>query len=1308
MKSVSRKLAALAVVALGAAACGDDVTTAPPTTTSTAQVHSVTVTPSSATVAQGSSFTFGASVDADAGLARTVTWSAAGGTGITVDAAGVASASATATGVASICATSTVDSGVKGCASLTVAGAAAAATIQIDAITVGCHPLNAALPGAAGCGLLVPVQTNNVGGQIDVAVIVNRPPNSGVTGVALDVLGTAPGGVAFATVEATYTQTLSGDFIATTDGLAAQATTQTNRIVFSVQTAAYVLTGNVAKVTHVNGQKKLRARLVGGAQTGQAETQLSFRNANGWHVFAAASNPGNTNVSLATGTNANTTCGTTGAVACNIRTNSTTTGLNWNGGTGLSVTASAINFTNFPVFAQAGVGTGIAFGSACDLSGLGLRSSSTANTTLASNTSPLAAGTGPVITGTLPYTNGAAAAAGTLNAYAIAPAPGVCGAAGEIPFAVAVDQAGNNFINFFLGGAFAGNVYNNLITPLDPTVALAVAIRMDNAGPAPIAGYATGRNQVGLDRCYGLFLNTAQLDGNSAGCPANVAANTVGGLGAISINSSTAAAFVGGRTARLNGWINDAVNFGALSSTGATNAPFAGVALTTVGDPNGAIAPSVTASGLPADVGIGNAITFTARIGACTTIAGCAALASRTSTTGITQETNSSNPTAGVANPGYGAIIQTVDVFGNVTNPPAIGANFLLVSNPLDPANPYVVAGVLYLGLDRTLPTVSVLGAAGTTATASTIQILSAANFTYTADDPVPTGNFASSGVLTAAPGGDLYVSMGRRDGATLQYFCATAVNYQPASNACGGVTGWATGVTAQTAVATAATATVYNRAAGVVLSDPGASVVRAYYAITAFSRDQAGNQTSAANQLAGSRDFIFDNTPPSSFGATFSPGVFPANAAVVFTGNATEDLDVGRGAFSIRFPVLNFVSNAIGGDFIRLPWANKNVTGQLANPIGYLAPGPSSLALSLSSTWTSSMRSIEVVDAGGAAAFVAANAAWTGAATAGAIFAPGTITAMNGGAGYVQDGNLANGAGPTQFNFFSQSVSRVGLLATGLAPAQVPLFGGTALTYGQTGMSTGTMPCSAAVPNAAGLAAYWTATQAITAVCALTGTNNPFFNMGWAIQNTTATLDLDGLGGGGTVSTRNYTAIALGQNAVMPAPFVTVKFYAVDIRQPLNVDASGGIAAAPAPAALLAVNGAGIALVELCTVTGTGSSTPGAPGIFNDQVTNTWQYTCAVNTSTGGTASILQTHDFYGYNFANTTSQHRAGIPTAAANGFWGVGMVAGVGFNQGWQGGAPAAYAAAAGMPVIAIGCNQNGNCLSTRVNALAFVAP
>jgi hypothetical protein len=375
----------------------------------------------------------------------------------------------------------------------------------------------------------------------------------------------------------------------------------------------------------------------------------------------------------------------------------------------------------------------------------------------------------------------------------------------------------------------------------------------------------------------------------------------------------------------MNGWTNPLVEFSKLSATAVTAAGLAGASAISQST-EGLVAPSNNATGLPLDAGIGagvvggNPTTLIARVGTftaggtCITVATCAALPSsaiRATAAGLT-ETNTGSS--------LGAIIQSLDVFGNQTNPPAAGAptigavnNFgtaacpgtitainptaLCIRNPQDPANPYVAGGVLTIGFDGTPPTVAASASGGpgpsNTQVDNSIQVNPGANYFYSADDPVPAGLFGTSGILSAAPGSDLYVSLSRRDGATLQFFCPNAGNYQPAVGTCPTQLGWAAGTT------------TYLRGAGVILTDPAAAMIDAYYSIVVFTRDQAGNQTTNAVRDAAARDFIFDRTPPGSFGANFTPSILPANAPVTFNGSATENLDVGRGAFSIRFPSL-------------------------------------------------------------------------------------------------------------------------------------------------------------------------------------------------------------------------------------------------------------------------------------------------------------------------------------------------------------------------------------------------------------------
>jgi hypothetical protein len=112
----------------------------------------------------GDKITLIPSVNADAGLATTVTWASSDATKATVDGSGVVTAVAATPGVA-VCATSTVDTGKKGCASIVVTAATATipATVTIAGITTG--NLNTPVVPTAVVGV-INVQANvNTGNQ---------------------------------------------------------------------------------------------------------------------------------------------------------------------------------------------------------------------------------------------------------------------------------------------------------------------------------------------------------------------------------------------------------------------------------------------------------------------------------------------------------------------------------------------------------------------------------------------------------------------------------------------------------------------------------------------------------------------------------------------------------------------------------------------------------------------------------------------------------------------------------------------------------------------------------------------------------------------------------------------------------------------------------------------------------------------------------------------------------------------------------------------------------------------------------------
>ncbi|MBI2408283.1 MAG: hypothetical protein HYV19_08310 [Gemmatimonadetes bacterium] len=248
------------------AACGDKVTvqeyTPPPTQS---KVNSVEVSPATATVSTGQSITFTAAVNADAGLATTVTWTASAGT---ITSAGVFTAPATGNPGIAVCATSTVDTGKKGCATVVVSPPVATipATVSINSITASGN-LNGTVNPAA------------VAGPIDVTVNVN-PGNQTISKVE----------VLFGSVVA-YSQTFTAAQAAAlryAADEAAAAQTTFPQIVAMINTAAFNATTGVP--TWLNGATTLQAKVYtvasGSSQAASASvTQtLTLANVDGFAI----------------------------------------------------------------------------------------------------------------------------------------------------------------------------------------------------------------------------------------------------------------------------------------------------------------------------------------------------------------------------------------------------------------------------------------------------------------------------------------------------------------------------------------------------------------------------------------------------------------------------------------------------------------------------------------------------------------------------------------------------------------------------------------------------------------------------------------------------------------------------------------------------------------------------------------------------------------------------------------------------------------------------------------------------------------
>jgi len=262
----------LVVGAAMLAACGDKVTVSeytPPATV--AKVNSVEVAPATATMNIGQTITLTAAVNADAGVATTVTWNSSDATKASVSTAGVVTAVAATPGVA-ICATSTVDTGKKGCASVTVTAATAVipASVSINSIT------------ATG-NLNTTVNPANVAGGIDVTLNVN-PGNQTISKIVLIVGGIRQDSQVYTAAQAAALR-YSAD-----QAVAEQSTFP--QVVFSVNTAAY--TAATGAPRWLNGQKAISAQLyttqagATTAATATAQTNLTFNNVDGFAVSYTA------------------------------------------------------------------------------------------------------------------------------------------------------------------------------------------------------------------------------------------------------------------------------------------------------------------------------------------------------------------------------------------------------------------------------------------------------------------------------------------------------------------------------------------------------------------------------------------------------------------------------------------------------------------------------------------------------------------------------------------------------------------------------------------------------------------------------------------------------------------------------------------------------------------------------------------------------------------------------------------------------------------------------------------------------------
>jgi hypothetical protein len=203
MSKLYRSLLWSGVVAAGVAACGDDVTVQPPAPPPAATVHSISVAPNGVTVAIGTTVQMQAAVNADAGVATTVSWSVSSPASVATINQTSGVLTAVGAGVVGVQACSTVVTSVCGNATLTISAAPAASVQQVNVT-----PPNP---------FLVRPATGNASMQFSAAVIGTNNPSQTVT-------WSLPGSPANASISATGLLTITSAIAAGTINVSACST----------------------------------------------------------------------------------------------------------------------------------------------------------------------------------------------------------------------------------------------------------------------------------------------------------------------------------------------------------------------------------------------------------------------------------------------------------------------------------------------------------------------------------------------------------------------------------------------------------------------------------------------------------------------------------------------------------------------------------------------------------------------------------------------------------------------------------------------------------------------------------------------------------------------------------------------------------------------------------------------------------------------------------------------------------------------------------------------------------------------------
>ena len=191
MSKLYRSLLWSGVVAAGVAACGDDVTVQPPAPPPAATVHSISVAPNGVTVGVGTTVQMQAAVNADAGVATTVTWSVSSpATVATISASGVLTT--VGAGVAAVQACSTVVTSVCGNATITISATSAA--VQQVNVTPPAPFLVRPATGTASLQFSAAVIGSNNPSQVVTWSLPGTPANASISATGLLTITSAISG----------------------------------------------------------------------------------------------------------------------------------------------------------------------------------------------------------------------------------------------------------------------------------------------------------------------------------------------------------------------------------------------------------------------------------------------------------------------------------------------------------------------------------------------------------------------------------------------------------------------------------------------------------------------------------------------------------------------------------------------------------------------------------------------------------------------------------------------------------------------------------------------------------------------------------------------------------------------------------------------------------------------------------------------------------------------------------------------------------------------------------------------------------